>query len=105
MRGLTRGADDYVTKPFHYPELLARIAALIKRATRVNEGHLLRVGELVVNTLSREVTVGGAEVSLSAKEYALLATLAREPDKVFTKRELLETVWEFQGCRCSTGRR
>jgi DNA-binding response OmpR family regulator len=96
VRGLTRGADDYVTKPFHYPELLARIAALIKRATRANEGHLLRVGELVVNTLSREVTVGGAEVSLSAKEYALLATLAREPDKVFTKRELLETVWEFR---------
>jgi two-component system phosphate regulon response regulator PhoB len=96
VRGLQRGADDYVTKPFHYPELLARIDAVLKRVRRRDESHLLRAGELVVNTLSREVTVNGMEVSLSAKEFSLLATLAAQPDKVFTKRELLETVWDFR---------
>jgi DNA-binding response OmpR family regulator len=96
VRGLTRGADDYVTKPFHYPELLARINALLKRAAQTNEGHLLAADELVVDTRAREVTVGGMAVSLSAKEYELLATLAADPEKVFTKRELLERVWEFR---------
>ncbi len=96
VRGLTRGADDYVTKPFHYPELLARIGVAIKRSTRDRDRHVLGVGDLVVNTLSREVTVGGMSVALSAKEFQLLATLAAEPDRVFSKRELLETVWEFR---------
>jgi DNA-binding response OmpR family regulator len=96
VRGFSRGADDYVVKPFHYPELLARIGAVLKRVSRPDERHQLRVGELAVNTRSREVTVGGMTVSLSAKEFALLATLASEPDRVFTKRELLETVWEFR---------
>jgi DNA-binding response OmpR family regulator len=96
VRGLTRGADDYVTKPFHYPELLARIGAVTKRVSRVREKHLLRVAELVVNTMSREVTLGGMQVGLSAKEFQLLATLAAEPERVFTKKELLETVWGFR---------
>jgi DNA-binding response OmpR family regulator len=96
VRGLTRGADDYVTKPFHYPELLARIGAVTKRVSRVREKHLLRVGELVVNTMSREVALGGMQVGLSAKEFQLLATLATEPERVFTKKELLETVWGFR---------
>jgi DNA-binding response OmpR family regulator len=96
VRGLTRGADDYVTKPFHYPELLARIGAVLKRVSRARERHLMRVGELVVNTMSREVTLGGVPVGLSAKEFQLLATLASQPERVFTKRELLETVWGFR---------
>jgi DNA-binding response OmpR family regulator len=96
VRGLTRGADDYVTKPFHYPELLARIGAVLGRMSRVRDRHQLRCRELVVNTLAREVTVGGVRVDLSAKEYALVATLASEPERVFTKRELLETVWGFR---------
>jgi DNA-binding response OmpR family regulator len=96
VRGLTRGADDYVTKPFHYPELLARIEAVLKRSRMTNDGHRLRAGELVINTLARTVTVRGMEVPVSGKEYALLATLAAQPEKVFTKRELLETVWEFR---------
>jgi DNA-binding response OmpR family regulator len=91
------GANKYaITKPFHYPELLARIAALIKRANRQQNRQQLRVGELVVDTLAREVTVRGVQVALSSKEFSLLATLAAEPDKVFTKRELLEKVWEFR---------
>jgi DNA-binding response OmpR family regulator len=96
VRGLTRGADDYVTKPFHYEELLARIGVLLKRARRHEDRHVLRVDELTVNTLSREVCVAGHRVALSVKEFDLLAMLAADPDKVFTKRELLETVWEFR---------
>ena len=96
VRGLQRGADDYVTKPFHYPELLARISSLLKRIQRIDESHLLRTGELVVNTLSREVTMAGHLIHLSVKEFQLLATLATEPARVFSKRELLETVWDFR---------
>src|SRR3954451_3597849 len=65
VRGLVRGADDYVTKPFHYPELLARIGGLLKRSQRVRDGHVIRVADLALNTLSREVTVGGLKVDLS----------------------------------------
>jgi DNA-binding response OmpR family regulator len=90
VRGLNRGADDYVTKPFHYPELLARIGAVLKRVSRARDAHRLAYGDLVVNILSREVTVAGMRVDLSAKEFALLATLAGEPERVFTKRELLQ---------------
>jgi DNA-binding response OmpR family regulator len=96
VRGLTRGADDYVTKPFHYPELLARIGAVLKRVTRARDRHTIRIGDLVVNTLAREVTVAGIPVALSAKEFQLLATLAAEPERVFTKKELLESVWGFR---------
>ena len=96
VRGLTRGADDYVTKPFHYPELLARIGAVLMRMARARSGHELRYGDLLVNTLSREVTVAGMRVDLSAKEYSLLATLAAEPERVFTKAELMQLVWDFR---------
>jgi DNA-binding response OmpR family regulator len=96
VRGLSRGADDYVTKPFHYPELLARIGGLLKRVSRVDERHLLAVGELVVNTLSKQVKVGGIGVQLSVKEFQLLATLAADPERVFSKQELLEQVWGFK---------
>jgi DNA-binding response OmpR family regulator len=96
IRGLVRGADDYVTKPFHYPELLARIGAVLARASRGRDRQVIRHGELAVNTLSREVTLNGYTIDLSAKEYQLLTTLAAEPERVFTKRELLESVWGFR---------
>jgi DNA-binding response OmpR family regulator len=96
VRGLNRGADDYVTKPFHYPELLARIGAVLKRVSRARDAHELKYGDLVVNMLSREVTVAGMRVEVSAKEFALLATLAADPERVFTKRELLQMVWDFR---------
>ena len=97
VRGLNRGADDYVTKPFHYPELLARIGAVLKRVSpRARRAISCRYGDLVVNILSREVTVAGMRVELSAKEFALLATLAGDPERVFTKRELLQIVWDFR---------
>ena len=96
VRGLVRGADDYVTKPFHYPELLARIGAVLARVSRGRDRQVIRHGELAVNMLSREVTVGGIRLDLSAKEFQLLTTLASEPERVFTKKELLETVWGFR---------
>jgi DNA-binding response OmpR family regulator len=96
VRGLQRGADDYVTKPFHYPELLARIGAVLGRVSRSRDREVIRHRDLSVNMLSREVTVGGIKVDLSAKEYQLLTTLASEPGRVFTKAELLESVWGFR---------
>jgi DNA-binding response OmpR family regulator len=95
VRGLERGADDYVSKPFHYPELLARMAALIARSRRSEQGHITRVGDLVINTLSRQVRVAGHPVRLSVKEYELLVTLASDPERVFSKDHLLQAVWGF----------
>jgi two-component system phosphate regulon response regulator PhoB len=96
VRGLSRGADDYVTKPFHYPELLARIGGLLKRVSRTDDRRVLHVGELVVNTSSKQVTLAGHAIALSVKEFQLLATLASDPERVFSKQELLEQVWGFR---------
>jgi DNA-binding response OmpR family regulator len=96
VRGFARGGDDYVVKPFHYPELVARIDAVLRRARgRRGEG-VLQIGELRLDPVSREVTIGGRRIELSAKEYALLRELAAEPTRVFTKEELLRDVWGFQ---------
>jgi DNA-binding response OmpR family regulator len=96
LRGFARGADDYVTKPFHYQELAARIAAVLRRSRdRRGEG-VLQVGELRLDPVSRDVTIGGRKVELSAKEFALLRALASEPTRVFTKEELLRDVWGFK---------
>src|SRR6476469_5065639 len=88
--------NDAERKPFHYPELLARIGAILARVSRSRDREVIRHGDLSVNTLSREVTVGGIKVDLSAKEYQLLTTLASEPGGGFTKAELLESVWGFR---------
>jgi DNA-binding response OmpR family regulator len=95
VRGFVEGADDYVVKPFHYPELLARMGALLRRRSGVRRGPL-RVGELVVDPVTRRVRVGEREVELANKEFALLQTLASEPTRVFTKEELLRGVWGFR---------
>lgn len=96
LRGFDRGADDYLVKPFSYPELRARIAALLRRADRRRRSGRLRVGGLEVDPPSREVTLAGRRIELSQKEFALLRTLASEPTRVFTKEELLRTVWGFR---------
>ena len=96
LRGFDRGADDYMVKPFSYPELRARIAALLWRADRRRRLGRLRVGGLEVDPPSREVTLAGQRVELSQKEFALLRTLASEPTRVFTKEELLRTVWGYR---------
>jgi DNA-binding response OmpR family regulator len=95
VRGFQAGADDYVQKPFHYPELVARIAALLRRKQARREG-LIRVGDLAVDPVTRRVEVAGREVELANKEFALLRALASEPRRVFTKHELLRDVWGFK---------
>ncbi len=94
VRGLDSGADDYVTKPFVYQELRARIGAVLRRRADRREGPL-RIGELTIDPVGRRVTVGGEEVALAKKEFALLRILASDPTRVFPKEELLREVWGF----------
>jgi DNA-binding response OmpR family regulator len=95
VRGLEAGADDYLVKPFHYPELRARIAAVLRRAREQREGPC-RVGEIVIDPARRKVWVAGEEVELSNKEFSLLRMLATDPHRVFSKAELLEEVWGYR---------
>jgi DNA-binding response OmpR family regulator len=96
VRGLDSGADDYVVKPFRYPELRARIGAVLRRGAYSKEGPS-RVGELLVDPARRRVTVGRRSVALSKKEFALLRVLVSDPTRVFTKEELLAAVWAYRG--------
>jgi DNA-binding response OmpR family regulator len=96
VRGFARGADDYLVKPFHYPELAARIGAVLRRSQDRRAQGVLQVGELRIDPVAREVTLGERAISLSAKEFALLRMLAAEPTRVFTKEELLRDVWGFK---------
>ena len=95
VRGLREGADDYVVKPVHYPELAARMAAVLRRRRGAREGPR-RVGDLVIDPATRSVRVGGRPVELANKEFALLRALASDPTRVFTKEELLRDVWDFR---------
>jgi DNA-binding response OmpR family regulator len=93
VRALER-ADDCLPRPFVYEELLARIHALLRRCPPRIE--LTEVGPLAIDRAARRVTVLGHEVELSAKEYALLVKLATDPDRVFTREQLLRDVWGFR---------
>lgn len=95
VRGFARGCDDYVTKPFVYEELLARMRAVLRRAAGPRRERLT-VDELEIDLGSRAVRVAGEQVLLSAKEYDLLVALAEDPERVFRKEELLRDVWGFQ---------
>jgi len=96
VRGFARGADDYVVKPFSYPEILARVNAVLRRAEGRVAGGALIVGELSIDPTTREVRLGDERLSLSVKEFALLHTLARQPTRVFSKGELLRDVWGYR---------
>jgi DNA-binding response OmpR family regulator len=95
VRALDRGADDVVGRPYAYDELLARIRALIRRTAGASED-LIVAGDLVVDRPTRRVHVRDTPVFLSAKEFELVAKLASQPQRVWTKEELLREVWGFR---------
>ncbi len=94
VAGLNAGADDYLTKPFAFDELLARVNALARRQT-LDRAPLLRVGDLTLDPLAHEVRRGDALIELTNKEYALLAVLMRRTGQVFTRTQIAEQVWDM----------
>jgi DNA-binding response OmpR family regulator len=94
ITGLNTGADDYVTKPFSFEELLARIRALLRRPQETI-GDVLRVADLTCNTVTTIVMRDGQDIQLSAKEYALLEYLMRNKQQIVSKNNLLNHVWDF----------
>jgi DNA-binding response OmpR family regulator len=95
IRAFNRGCDDYVARPFHYDELLARIRAVLRRTTPSPRERLV-AGPIAVDRVTRRVTVHGRPLTLPAKEYELLAELAAEPARVYTKEQLLRDVWGYR---------
>ena len=95
VRAFARGCDDFLTRPFAYDELVARIRAVLRR-TNGRAGEILHADAIRVDLPARTVTVGGERVPVGGKEYELLVKLASEPRRVFTKDELLREVWGFR---------
>src|ERR1700730_2494003 len=95
VRGLQAGGDDYMTKPFAFSELLARIQGLIRRATGTIEPTRLNIGELSVDLLTRKVTRSGKQIELQPREFALLEYLMRNAGRVVSKTMILEHIWDY----------
>lgn len=95
VRAFRRGCDDYLTRPFHYDELVERMRAVLRRSGGLSPAPLV-AGPLAIDRRARVVTVAGTRVDLSLKEYELLLHLASDPERVFTKEELLRDVWGFR---------
>lgn len=95
VRGLQAGGDDYVSKPFAFSELLARIQALIRRASQVTEPTRLCAGDLTLDLIKREVVRGTETVELQPREFALLEYLMRNAGRPVTKAMILEHVWDY----------
>jgi len=95
VKGLQAGGDDYLTKPFAFSELLARVQALIRRSTNATEPTRLAVGDLTLDLLSREVRRGGEKIELQAREFSLLEYLMRHAGRVVTKTMIMEHIWDY----------
>src|SRR5688572_12050467 len=95
VKGLQAGGDDYLTKPFAFSELLARVQALIRRATQTTEPTKLTVGDLSLDLISRRITRGAEVIDLQPREFALLEYLMRNPGRTVTKTMILEHVWDY----------
>ena len=98
IKNFETGADDYLTKPFAFAELLLRIKALLRRGP-VNRSSVLRVGDLEIDRFSQNVKRAGKKIELTAKEYSLLEYLATNPGRVFSRTMIIEHVWDqsFEG--------
>jgi two-component system, OmpR family, response regulator len=95
IRGLQTGSDDYLTKPFSFSELLARLQALIRRANGVSETTRLTVADLRMDLLAREVTRSGRRIDLQPREFSLLEYLMRNAGRVVSKTMIMENVWDY----------
>ena len=94
VKGLDIGADDYLVKPFAFPELLARIRALLRRPP-LQSGNLLGMNDLEMDVTQREVRRAGKSIELSPREFSLLELLLRHPNQVLTRTQIIEHVWNF----------
>ena len=94
VKGLDVGADDYLVKPFAFPELLARIRALLRRPP-LQSGNLLSMNDLEMDVTQREVRRAGKKIELSPREFSLLELLLRHPNQVLTRTQIVEHVWNF----------
>ncbi len=95
VKGLETGGDDYLTKPFAFSELLARVQALIRRAGGISDPTRLSVGDLSVNLFTREITRGGKQIDLQPREFSLLEYLMRNAGRIVSKTMIMEHVWDY----------
>jgi len=95
VKGLHAGGDDYLTKPFVFSELLARLLALVRRANHIAEPTMLSYADLTLDVVTHEVTRAGQRIDLQSKEFALLEMFLRIPDRALSKTMILETIWDY----------
>ena len=97
VSGLERGADDYITKPFRFEELLARIRVQLRKVHQptAKDDTKLQIGNLTLDLLTRQVWLGGREIELSAREFTLAETLTRHPMQVLSREQLLDRIWGY----------